>query len=254
MRFSGRVALVVGGAGGIGSAVCRQLGKEGAMILCADRSLGRSTELVEDLARGGIGARAIEMDGGSMQSWEAAITSIAAIEGKLDILVTSFFSGAAGGVGEMTPEGWSECLRVTLSGAFYGMTAALPLMASGGAIVHVASVAAHRPGGDNLGYASAKAGLLAMGRGAAVKAAAAGIRVNCVTPGMVRTRALDAALSALAELGETNVSGSIRSEAIPLRRIGRPEEVAEAICFLASPEASYITGAELVVDGGLMAT
>jgi len=153
----------------------------------------------------------------------------------------------------MSPRDWEECFRATSTGVFLGMSAALGLMRAGGAIVNIASLAANRPGADNVGYASAKASVLAMSKSAALRWATRGIRVNVVIPGMVQTRALDAMLKVLApgKSSEAVLPGS--GIQVPLGRVGLPDEVATAVCFLVSDEASYITGAELAVEGGLMA-
>jgi 3-oxoacyl-[acyl-carrier protein] reductase len=230
-RFDGKVALVAGGAGGIGSAVCRQLGGEGATVICADLS-------------------ELRLDAADARDWDATIAHVAAAHGRLDVLVTSFYSGAAGAVDTMTDEGWEASFRATSTGVFLGMSRAFRLLGEGSAVVNVASLAAHRPTGENIGYASAKAAVISMGRAAAIRGAARGIRVNTVTPGAIDTRALHATMKALAAQSGSGAEVDMGARA-PLGRVGKPEEVAAAICFLASPEAAYITGAELIIDGGM---
>lgn len=252
-KFEGKVVLVVGGGGGIGRAACQQFARDGARVLCADSSIRRAVETVSLIEQEHLGsARAMQIDAARPNSWDDAVRSIAAQEGRLDVLVTSFYSGAAGAIDAMDPAGWEDNFRVTSSGVFHAMASCLSLLHRGSAIVNVASVAAHRPGAHNIGYASAKAAVLTMSRSAAVRLAERGIRVNVVTPGFVRTRALDAAITALDAL-EAGGSRSLRPDDIPLGRVGEPDEVARVICFLASADAAYVTGAEFVVDGGLLA-
>jgi NAD(P)-dependent dehydrogenase (short-subunit alcohol dehydrogenase family) len=168
------------------------------------------------------------------------------------VLVTAFYSGPAGSVLDLTPEGWAESFRVTSQGVFLAMTSCVPLMRAPGAIVNIASVVAHSGAPRNMAYSAAKASVLAMSRSAAAELAEKNIRVNVVTPGLVQTRAFDRSMDALATPGRS--SADIRVSylrKVPMKRLGTPQEIARAILFLASEDASYITGTELIVDGGL---
>jgi NAD(P)-dependent dehydrogenase (short-subunit alcohol dehydrogenase family) len=250
-RFAGRVALVAGGAGGIGRAICMRLVEQGAIVICADRSERRGAPVVAELVSIGGNARFHYLDAGSVESWARAIDSIRGIEGRLDILVTAFFSGRAGSIDDMPLEQWQECFRATATGVFLGLQESLGLMADGGAIINIGSVAARKSSPDNIGYAAAKSAVLSLSRNAAFQAARRNIRINVVSPGAIQTPALDATLKALATRSSSNETPA--GVAAPLGRIGQPDDIAHAVCFLASEEAGYITGTELIVDGGLSA-
>jgi len=241
--MKGRTAFVAGGAGGIGGAICKQFVAEGAKVIVADHSVRRGGALAEDIRTNGGMAEYVQLDAGDAASWDAAVRTV---DGPIDYLVTSFFSGSAGSVEEMTAEGWDSCFRATADGVFLGIQAVLPRMCRGSAIVNIASLAAHTASPQNIGYSAAKAAVLNLSRSVALGLGPKGVRVNIVTPGMIRTRALEATMAALAERGET-ISGN----KAPIGGIGEPDDIAEAVVFLCSDKAKYITGAELVVDGGL---
>ncbi len=251
VRLVGKVAIVAGGAGGIGAEICRRFLEEGARVVCADKSRSRAEEVVSRLA-GVDGAVSFgELDATSPESWNALAADTVARFGHLDILVTAFYSGPAGSVADLSDAGWQACFAATSSGVFFGMRACSALMRAGGAMVNIASTMAHGGAADNIGYSSAKAAVIAMSRSAAAKLAAQGIRVNLVTPGMIQTWALDSTLRALA--GAAGSAEQVRQTLVgnvPLGRIGQPVDVANAVVYLASDEAAYVTGAELLVDGG----
>lgn len=241
-----RVAIVAGGAGGIGAAICRRFAAEGARVVCADVSERRGRAVVDTLVAEGKHCTFEQLDAGDAAAWKHLAQKLQANGGGVDVLATSFFSGLAGDAETMSDDVWAECFRATSSGVFFAMRAVLPIMRSGGAIINIASFAAHRPHVDNIGYSSAKAAVIAMSKAAALKASARGVRVNVVTPGMIQTRALDATMKALGD-----GRGAPAFPPPPLGRIGAPDEIADVVAFLASDAARYVTGAELVVDGGL---
>lgn len=199
-------------------------------------------------------ARAVtfgHLDAAASDSWDALAADVAERLGGIDILVTAFYSGAAGSVEEMTDATWQACFAATSSGVFFGMRACSAFMRAGSAIVNIASTMAYAGAADNIGYSAAKSGVIAMSRAAAAKLAARRIRVNVVTPGMVQTWALDSTLRALA--GSAGSAEQVRESLVarvPLGRVGLPLDVANAVLYLASDEAAYVTGAELLVDGG----
>lgn len=238
-----RVAFVAGGAGGIGGAICERFARLGTMVVVADYSARRGTIIAEQICDTGGQAQFVKLDAGDEQSWQEAV---AASPERIDYLVTSFFSGAAGSVEEMSAHGWDTCFRVTAAGVFLGMRAVVGKMGRGSAIVNIASLAAHTASPQNIGYSAAKAAVLNLSRSVALDLAPRGIRVNVVTPGMIRTRALEATIAALAERGETLVG-----DKVPLGGVGEPDDIAQAVTFLCSDGAKYITGAEFVVDGGM---
>jgi len=251
-RLAGKVAIVAGGAGGIGSETCRRFLEEGARVICADRSRSRGEEVVKRLSAVSEAITFGHLDAASSPSWNTLVDETMARFGRVDILVTAVYSGPVGSVETMTDEDWTASFAATSAGVFFGMRTCATVMSEGGAIVNVSSFVAHGGAPDNIGYASAKASVNAMSRSAAAQLAPRGIRVNVVTPGVIETRALQGLVSALG--GTTRKPEDVRNamvRRIPLKRVGNPLEVANAILFLASDEASYVTGAEILVDGGL---
>jgi NAD(P)-dependent dehydrogenase (short-subunit alcohol dehydrogenase family) len=250
-RLEDMVAVVAGGAGGIGAAICERFVEEGATIVCADYSQRRGDALIARLTEQGARITFSLLDATSSENWEKLVEDIQIRFGRIDILVNAFYAARAGSVLTTAPADWELTLAGTATGVLNGMQACLPLMRAGAAIVNIASIAAHGGMPDNIAYSSAKAAVIAMSRSASAKLGPRGIRVNVVTPGSVQTVALDMAANALAVDGKTPqdvLDGFLRD--IPLGRVGNPREVANAVLFLASSEASYITGAELLVDGG----
>ena len=251
-RLHGKVAIVAGGAGGIGSEICRRFLEEGAVVICADRSRSRGEDVVRRLGEPGRNISFGMLDAASSESWNELVTHALAVHGRVDVLVTGFYSGPTGTVESLDDAGWNASFAATSTGVFYGMRACAAVMGAGASIVNIASFVAHGGAPENIGYSSAKASVIAMSRAAAAGLADREIRVNVVTPGIVDTRALDGLTTVLA--GEHRTANEVLDafiRKVPLKRVGRPVEVANAVLFLASDEASYITGAEIIVDGGI---
>lgn len=236
-RFEAKTALVTGAARGIGAACARRLGEEGAEVLLTDvdEEAGRNT--AAELAADGIDARFRILDAGLSQDWSDAVAEL----GRLDVLVSNVARAHSAPLAAQTDEQWEEQIRIGLSGAFYGVRAAIgSLRETRGAVVVTSSVHAlfGLPGFP--AYAAAKGGLTALIRQLAVEYGPA-VRFNAVLPGPIDTPNWDGA-------SERDRERSARATA--LARLGRPEEVASAVAFLASEDASYITGGSLIVDGG----
>lgn len=243
-RFAGQEALVAGGAGGIGAAVCRRLAREGARVIVADVRDDLAQALAEE-----IGAAAIALDAGDEASW------VNAVHGRtLTVMVNcAAASTRLGAVDTLSLEDWEGGYRVTAHGVFLGMKHAVGVMGPGSAIVNVASLVAHGRAPQNAAYASAKAAVISMTKSAAVRFAKRGVRVNCVSPGFIRTPPVERMFESLAQ-GEKTAADIERAytRQIPMGRLGEPEDVADAIAFLASDDARFVTGAELIIDGGMI--
>ncbi|HZP42210.1 MAG TPA: SDR family NAD(P)-dependent oxidoreductase [Candidatus Binatia bacterium] len=243
-RFANRVAVVTGGASGIGAATARALAAEGAAVVVVDVDEARGAAVARE-----IGGESLGVDVADGPELTHAIGHVGRAHGRLDVLVTSAFAASFGSIESLGRAEWDRTIAVTLTGVFTALRAAVPFMRERGygAVVNVASVSGLAGDRGLSAYNAAKAGVVNLTRAAALELAAAGIRVNAVCPGLVDTPALRRALARL-PADEAPVRA-----AVPAGRFGRADEVARAICFLASDDASYVTGATLVVDGGLTA-
>jgi 3alpha(or 20beta)-hydroxysteroid dehydrogenase len=248
-RLNDAVAIVAGGAGYIGAAICRRFLAEGALVICSDFSERRGKALEEEIGNDRFHFH--QLDATSADSWQSLAAYAKWQFGRIDILVNAFYAARAGSIDNMPLAEWELTFNGTSSSVFQGMQACLPLMGEGASIVNFSSIAAHGGTPDNIAYSSAKASVLAMSRSAASKLGSRGIRVNVVTPGSVQSLAFDHLLKAIAINGKTpeDVRQDFLKD-IPLGRVGQPDEIANAVLFLASSEASYVTGSELLVDGG----
>jgi len=247
--FQNKKALVTGGSRGIGRAVCIELARRGADVALIYRNRDAEAEATAAEIRA-LGRRvlALKADVAHAAVVGEAVDRAATEFGRLDVLVP-----AAGAVGvwhetaELSIDDWDRYIAVDLSGAFYTIRAAIPHLrkADGSAIVVISSIAAQMCQPRNVQGAAAKAGVEAMVRVVAREEAKHGIRANAVAIGLTDT---DMGRTAFAQWGPQTSERIVR--AIPLRRIGTPEEVARVVCFLAGPDAAYITGKVLQVDGG----
>jgi meso-butanediol dehydrogenase/(S,S)-butanediol dehydrogenase/diacetyl reductase len=250
MRFQGRTAIVTGGGAGIGHATALRLAAEGAAVVIADHDGAAAEHTVAAIAAAGGCAAASVGSVTDPAAVDAAVTLGTARFGAVDVLVNNAAFTAAATLADCAPADWDREFDVTLRGAFLFARAVLPVMTAKGrgAIVNIGSVNGLLHLG-NPAYSAAKAGLLSLTRSLATEAGPAGVRTNMVSPGSVETG------------NATWVERRRRDPRIfetlarwyPVGRVGRPEDIAAAVCFLASDEAGFVNGANLVVDGGLTA-
>ncbi|HKH22208.1 MAG TPA: SDR family oxidoreductase [Solirubrobacterales bacterium] len=242
MRLEGRKALVTGGARGIGAAIARRLAAEGAQITIGDLNLEGATEVA-----GEISGLAIELDVTDLGSAQAAVNSA---EPPIDILVNNAGTDEFGFFAQTTPEQWEKVIAVNLTGVLNCTYAALPGMqeAGYGRIVNIASEAGRVGSKGSAVYSAAKAGVIGFTKVMAREGARFGINANAIAPGPIETPLLMQAVE-FGEIGEKIIE--TMKAGTQLRRLGQPEEVAAAVAFLASDDASYVTGETLGVSGGL---
>lgn len=241
MRFADKNVLIFGGNSGIGLAAARAFGAEGAKLAIT----GRNPASLEAAARD-TGAMAIPSDIAIVADTEAAIAQVKRDLGEIDILFINAGIGGFSPVTEMTAAFWDSIHDVNLRGCVFAVQKSLPLLKDGGAIVITGSIGSVLALPGNLAYAAAKAGLRAAARIFAVELLPRRIRVNMVSPGPTETAIFtretpDDQVQALRDMMTANV---------PMKRMGDPDEIARAVLFLASAEASYINGVDLFVDGG----
>ena len=249
MRLEGKVAIITGGANGMGAEECRIFAREGAKVVIADVVEEQGRQVEAEIAESGGDAVFMKLDVTSESNWAEAIEATVARYGKVDILVNN--AGISGTHDEdtMSTEAWERFMDINAKGVFLGMKSVIPQMqeVGGGAIVNISSISGIvGQSGNHMGYNASKGAVRIVTKSAAVQYAQDGIRVNSVHPGTMPPMR-----SSAAARNQEVISGTL--DTVPMGRRGRVEEVGNAVLFLASDEASYITGAELVVDGGLTA-
>lgn len=260
-RLEGKVAIVTGagcvGPGwGNGRAIAYRFAQEGAKVFAVDRSTDSMAETLEK----------VRDVGGDITPWQCDVTESAAVErlvqacrdtyGRIDILVNNVGGPRPGGAGTLSEEDWDQQIELNLKTVFLLGRHVIPVMEAqgGGAIVNIASTSGIRwTGAAQVGYAAAKGGIIQYGRVAAVELAKKGIRVNSVLPGQLHTPLVDAFLASMQSGGDVQTLLDRRQKRIPLPFMGDGIDTANAVLFLASDEARFITGTELVVDGGMSA-
>jgi len=243
MRFQGKTVVVLGGNSGIGLAAARAFQAEGARVAIT----GRNKETLAQAAAAS-GMLAVRSDMSSVADTRAAIARIAEQLGGIDVLFVNAGVGGFARVPEVTEEFWDSVHDVNLRGAFFAVQAALPHLRDGGNIVITGSISAIHALPGAAAYAAAKAGLRAVARILAAELLSRRIRVNVVSPGPTETEIFKRGASP----AEIEAVRAMLGGAVPMKRMGEPEEVARAVLFLASQEASFITGVDLYVDGGTL--
>jgi 2-hydroxycyclohexanecarboxyl-CoA dehydrogenase len=245
MRLEGRVALVTGGASGIGAATCRRLAAEGARVAVTDVNADGARELASELDGAGL-----ELDVRSTDSVRAALEAAESDLGPLAVLVNNAGYDEFGWFGQTAEDLWDRVLAVNLRGVLAVTHAALPGMQERGygRIVNVSSEAGRAGSAGSATYSAAKAGVIGFTKALAQENARFGITVNAVAPGPIETPLLMGAKE-FGEIGDRIIEGMVSKTV--MRRLGTADEVAAAITFLASDDASYVTGQTLGVSGGL---
>ena len=237
-RFADKVCLVSGAGSGIGRAVARQLACEGGKVVVVDRNEQHGAAVSQEIAASGGAAIFAKCDVGSSSDVRSAIHTALSTWNKIDVVVNDAAMMTFQPIVDLSEDDWDAVLNVNLRSVFLFCKYSVPHMAPGGAIVNISSVHAHETTQNVVPYASSKGGMEAFTRGFSEEVASRKIRINCVAPGAVDTPML---------WNNPNVKSGVEKVE---GAIGKPEDIASAVCFLASAEARFITGTTLVVDGG----
>ena len=247
-RLEGRVALVTGAASGIGRAAATRLGAEGAVVAVTDVSDDAGEATAAAIRDKGAEALYLHLDVSDEGSWREAVDRLLAERARLDVLVNNAGMGDLATIEETTLSDWERTIGIDQTGVFLGMrTCAEALKASGhGSVINISSIFGTSGGfGTSPAYHAAKGAVRTLTKNVALHWAAHGVRVNSIHPGFIRTPILDQAKG-------TEVWDAMTAST-PMGRLGEPEEIAAAVAYLASDDASFVTGSELYVDGGFIA-
>ena len=256
-RVQGKVALVTGGSSGIGRGCAEKLAAEGATVVVTDIQDDKGAETIAMIAKAGGKAWYLRHDVTDEAAWESVIAEIKAREGRLDILVNNAGIGIGGSVIEMTLADWRRQTAINLDGVFLGVKHSLPLMrvsGDGGSIINMSSVAGLKGAASLAGYCATKGGVRLFTKSVAMECANArdGVRVNSVHPGIIETPIwLTVGQAVNPGSNEAPDLDAMSALAVPLGVKGYPEDIANGVLWLASAESRYVTGQELVIDGGM---
>ena len=253
-RVQDKIALVTGGAGGLGAAIARLLAKEGAKVVVADVTDAAGEALATE-----VGGDFVRLDVSSEADWAAAVASVEAKHGRIDVLVNG--AGIEGEVSAASPEStslaeWCRVLAVNLDGVFLGCRAVLPVMKKTGAgsIINLSSIVAYFGTPHNMAYGASKAAVLQVSKTIALHGSRDGNRIRCnsVHPGIIKTRMVDSIFDSFSRIFDTTPAGVEQSalRGVPLGMLGEPDDVGYLVLYLASDESRYVTGSEFMVDGG----
>lgn len=257
-RVADKVAIVTGGASGIGRASAMRLAEEGATVVVTDIQDGAGKTVVTDIEAAGGAAQYVHHDVTSEDEWMALVESVSSEHERLDVLVNNAGIGIAASITDMTLADWQRQQAINLDGVFLGLKHCIPAMrdCGGGSIINMSSVAGLKGSARLAGYNATKGGVRLLTKGVALECAQNrwNVRVNSIHPGIIDTPIWNSvAPDGLRPGGEPLDVSAMAAMAVPTGALGQPADIANGVLFLASDESSYMTGTELVIDAGLSA-
>ena len=254
-RVAGKVAIVTGATSGLGAAAARRLAEEGANVLVTGRDEGRGQAVVDSIAAAGGEARFHPLDVTDEDAWQATVESATAAHGRLDILVNNAGITRAEPIAEVTLETWRRIMAVNADGVFLGTRSAIPAMrrSGGGSIVNMSSVLGMVGTANLAAYTASKGAVRYFTKCVALECArdGSGIRVNSIHPAFIHTPMMEE--TAIRMFGDADAGRREFGKLHPVGHVGEPVDIANGVVYLASDEAKFVTGTELVIDGGYTA-
>ena len=244
-RLENKIALIAGASKGIGRATAVRMAQEGAFVVAAARSTDRLNDLVEEIRTSGGRAEAMELDISDLDRYRRAVRDVADRHGRLDIFVHNAMCGLGGRVVDLSLDTWRANMLLNADACFVSNQEALRVMIPNrsGSIINIASIGAVKVPIGHAAYGASKAAMVHFSRCAALENAVHNVRINVIAPGMIETDTMFGSLP-------TKDAEQMARANIPMQRFGTPTELANAVMFLASDEASFITGEVMLVDGG----